>query len=146
MGIQLIKPLLDAVDKLINEHASAAVMKDHLGLLRDRLANVEIQIGELNAAHEKEIRDLKADHAKAIQELKSSYERQKLGTEQYIEHRGALFKRKGDGNFHEAVYCPRCRIATSPFPPFGRSPYTCNCGWIATFTPYDLKQVMSELN
>src|ERR1017187_9156779 len=53
---------------------------------------------------EKENADLK----KRVSQLESELAA-KTRLEEFVEHHGALFKRKPGGGYHSAVYCPRCK-------------------------------------
>ena len=63
--------------------------------------------------------------------------------EEFVEHRGALFKRKG-GAYVEAVYCPRCKVSVGSMESV--TPYYCDaCTWMADFTGRDLAGIMRSL-
>ncbi|HYT60243.1 MAG TPA: hypothetical protein VEL06_08730 [Haliangiales bacterium] len=68
---------------------------------------------------------------------------QQADLEQFVEHRGALFKRKPDGGFHEAVYCPKCHTSTSS--PDGHAAYHCYCGWRADFNGFEFRKILKDL-
>jgi hypothetical protein len=66
----------------------------------------------------------------------------KTTREEFVEHRGALFKRKAGGGYHMAVYCPRCKQSASSLHTL---PYDCPCGWSADFNKFDLAAIMKDL-
>ena len=53
----------------------------------------------------------------------------------YIEYRGAFFKSKSDGSFHEAVYCGSCKSPTAidSRAQFFDLQFKCKCGWVSSF-------------
>lgn len=53
----------------------------------------------------------------------------------FIEYRGAFFKPKTGGGFHEAVYCGICKSPTARTSkvPFLDEPFVCKCGWKSNF-------------
>jgi|SRR3972149_11496124 len=90
----------EAIEKLINEHGSATILREHVNLLREREQGLErrvTQLEEENATLKRRITELEEDAAHA------------LVAGDFVERRGALFKRKLEGGYHEAVYCPRCQ-------------------------------------
>jgi hypothetical protein len=122
--------LLDKFDKFIVEHGSAVVRGDHIALLREQLQIAEKQIAKL----EKENTDLKTRLASA---------ERKTTPEEFVEFRGALFKRNNTGGYHLTVYCPNCRRVASTIDE--HFPYSCNCGWAVEFTPHDLDGIVKQL-
>ena len=54
---------------------------------------------------------------------------------QFIEHRGAFFKRKDRHGFHEAVYCGICKSPAfiKNKVHFTDEHYFCKCGWQSSF-------------
>lgn len=60
----------------------------------------------------------------------------RLASEQFTEYRGAFFKRKPDGTFHEAVYCGTCKNSTTTVSgePYTNEPFICKCGWRSSFS------------
>lgn len=126
--------LLDKFEKLIVEHGSAAVRGELITLLREQLQLAEKQIGKLEAENV----DLKAklQECQALLKTKASFQ-------DFVEHHGALFKRKPGGGYQRTVYCPNCRrVAATIDEDF---PYSCNCGWAVEFTPNDLDRLLKEL-
>ena len=65
-------------------------------------------------------------------------------TDKFVEHLGALFKRKPDGEYHLAVYCPKCRSSTFSGAG-GTNVFACACGWKANFGFRNLERVMQDL-
>ena len=127
--------LLDAIDKLIKERGSAAIMQERLNLLRDQAQALEKKLAEFqteNDALKKRVGELEAQIAV------------KTARDEFVECRGALFKKKATSGYHEAVYCPDCR---SPMMSLDKElPFHCSpCKRSIGFTGYDLPEVMGEL-
>ena len=59
----------------------------------------------------------------------------RISSEQFIEYRGAFFKRNSIGGYHEAVYCGVCKSPTARASkvPFLDEPFICRCGWKSNF-------------
>jgi hypothetical protein len=128
--------LLADIERLITEHGSAAIMRERLALLADQAKALEQKVKDL----EQELAATKKKLGETERQLAA-----KSRADEFLEHRGALFKRKADGSYHQAVYCPICHKPTGAI--IGEMPFACTekCGWIAAFTPDDLSRVMSEL-
>jgi hypothetical protein len=126
--------LFDAFDRLITEHGSATIMRERLTLIRDQMQ-----------ALEKKVADLQTENA-ALVERNGELERQVLASarsEEFVEHRGALFKRRPGGGYSEQPYCFVCRKPMSSHVGIGN--YHCMCGYTADFTGDDLPTVMRGL-
>ncbi|OHB61681.1 MAG: hypothetical protein A2167_05160 [Planctomycetes bacterium RBG_13_46_10] len=69
----------------------------------------------------------------------------RLTSAQFTEYKGAFFKRKPDGGYHEAVYCGICKSPTATGSYHIASYYKCKCGWVSSFNkgdfPYIFKQI-----
>jgi len=57
---------LNAIEKWINEHASASILRDHVALLKEKTADLESRIGGL----EKQVVDLTKQRDTAQEEVK----------------------------------------------------------------------------
>lgn len=128
-------PILGEIERLITEHGSAAVLKEHVELLRAKLDVLKDDVAKLekeNAALKQRVRGLEEAAASAPP------------PDTFEEEEGALFKRRPGGGYHNAVYCPRCHTSTSPFPPGAE--FNCmKCGWFSSFTEGDLPKVINRL-
>jgi hypothetical protein len=108
--------LFDAIEKLITEHGSAAI-------LRERIA----QAKEQQAALEKENASLKTENARLASDLqKAQSEIQHLKPTGMVENDGLLWKRTPSG-FDRRPYCPRCddHPVMMEFPPGSRELWAC---------------------
>lgn len=104
--------LLSEIQKLIEEHGSASILRERLAFWQDRLRAAE----EDNVDFQRRIAQLEEENRQLQERLAD----QLLG-EEFTEHRGALFKRGPTGEYHECVYCPSCRkpmVAMEDFFPF----------------------------
>ena len=127
--------LLRELQTLITEHGSAAVLRERLGLFSDKVEALEQKLVEL----QKENAALKEELGQAKNQLKA-----KAAMEEFVEHWGALFKRKIAGGYHEAVFCPDCRGPMFSF--MGDMPFHCSpCKRSMNFTGNQLAEVMRGL-
>lgn len=143
-----IKDLTDLTVKLID----SAKDRKFAGELREIQRMVAALQSEHADIHEKRI-SLMTENAELKQriaglEMALTESKRKLSEDQrqrdeFVEHRGALFKRMPGGGFHEAVYCPNCKRSTGSLDRM--IPYSCTCGWLATFEPYKLPNVLKEI-
>jgi hypothetical protein len=71
-----------------------------------------------------------------------------LKRQKYTEYRGALFKRKPGGGYHEVVYCHSCKTPTSYEGniPFLDRKFKCKCGWVSSFNLGDFNAFFPTLN
>ena len=65
-------------------------------------------------------------------------------SEEFVEHEGALFKRRPEGGYHRGVYCPTCRNSISSLVEMLYF-YCPQCNWRADFTGQQLPDVMERL-
>jgi len=123
-------------ERLITEHGSAAILRERLALIADQAKAQEKQLAD--ALHR--ITQLEQENAQLRAKVTA-----RARADEFVEHRGALFKRKPDGSYHHAVYCPICHKPTGSL--IDEMVYSCteSCGWVGTFTPRELSTVMSGL-
>jgi DNA repair exonuclease SbcCD ATPase subunit len=128
--------LFSEIERLITEHGSAAILRERLALIADQAKAQETQLAEC----QRRVAQLEQDNAQLKSKLSA-----RARAEEFVEHRGALFKRKVDGTYHHAVYCPVCHKPTGAL--IEEMVYSCtdNCGWVGTFTPRELQRIISEL-
>ena len=120
---------------LIAELPVSAALKVRLSILQERAAVLEQSIETL----EKENAEIKEERAKLIAE---NLRMKKL--EDFVEHRGAFFKRGAGGIYHLSVYCPRC-MASAGASSSGKPFFCIPCHWFSNFNVRDLAVVMSTL-
>jgi len=124
----------DAISSVLSEIPLSAVLRERLELAKDRVQILEddkVRLQEENAGLVDRVRTLErqiAEHAIS---------------EEFVEHHGALFKRRRSGGYHECVYCPSCRSPMSSLQDV--LPFSCKCGQSVNFTGNDLERVMGEL-
>ncbi len=130
--MSIAKELVD----LARDAASLPVLRERILLLKEKVEMLEKEVKQLKKEkilREKENADLK---------------NQVLGyseSEEFVEHRGALFKKKPGGGYHLAVYCPNCHKSTSNFE--RNIVFRCSsCDWCSSFKGDDFKKVFMELS
>jgi hypothetical protein len=125
------------IEQLINEHGSSAMLKERLLLLKDVIGKLENEARELKEA----LHTCADERAQLQKEL-----REKTVAEEFVEYRGVFFKRKASGGYHEAVYCPSCKLPmSSSMENFVQ--YTCTkCGFFADFCGRDLPRILELVN
>ncbi|MDI6808280.1 MAG: hypothetical protein QME66_04765 [Candidatus Eisenbacteria bacterium] len=112
-------------------------------ILREKLTITERSITQL----EKENIDLKnknAEMSKEVGKLQEELATLRATKDNFVEERGALFKRKPSGGYHEAVFCPGCRSPLSSLG--GDFPYICHkCSIQLDFSLKDLPAILKSL-
>ena len=109
--------------------------------LQDRYADLQKAHDALQALNA----DLQRKFDQSAQEVHRQQEDRRPQLDHFTENSGALFKRSPAGGYHRAVYCPRCRTSTAPFPPRTGN-YICDrCDWSAAFGQADLDRILAEL-
>src|SRR6266567_2170886 len=96
--------LATMIEKLINEHGSANIMKERLVLVKEQAEALDRKNQELTGANQELMREnaeLKKENANLKAKVASATK-----AEEFVEFEGAAFKRKADGNFDHAIYCP----------------------------------------
>ena len=130
-------PILGEIERLINEHGSAVVLKEHLALLNTKL--------QLLKEHVEKLEEENSRLVERNAELEKQSARQNA-SEEFVEARGALFKRLPNGGYSETPYCPICHRTMSCFQRV--FPYECSnksCGHRADFKGAHLSDVLSSL-
>lgn len=127
--------LIDLIEKAINEHGSANIMRERLVLIREQADILQRQIVQL----QQENSDLKKRLSISEHQLAA-----KTVMEEFVEHRGALFKRKPSGGYHFAVYCSSCQLPMGNAHP--EVPFNCGrCHTITSFEGRELEKIIREL-
>ena len=96
--------LLDKLEKLIVEHGSASIMREHIALIRDKLqfvAEESIRLKDENSRLFKENEELNHELLRHVT------------PENFVEKLGVLFKKKGGLGYSEIPYCPVCKTPLS---------------------------------
>lgn len=111
-------------------------------VLRERIAAFERQTvaleQEVAATHEENAR-LKDRIAELEQQIASQPQ-----AEEFVEHYGALFKKRPSGDYHRAVFCLECHNPMSSLEKM--LPYRCaRCKISVDFTGHQFDQVFAEL-
>ena len=108
--------------------AKAELLTTKMDGLNDRVHELEKENGEMR---------------KSVDLLRTELQRYK-DLDQYIEYKGALFKKKNNGGLHEALYCPKCRHSCAPTAT--RRSYECKgCNWISDgIGPGNISTIIAE--
>lgn len=125
-------PFLGEIERLINEHGSATILRERLQLANDRYVELEKQVAKLQE-EKRELQEQVAELSAALRATQVSKE--------FEEEHGALFKRRAGGGYHRAVYCPECKRAASEF----AGEFDCSCGWHTDLGGKTLEQVIANL-
>ncbi len=136
--------VFDSIEKLINEHGSAVILKERIALAADQYAALEKKIIELQTENER----LRLDNEECHKQRRTLDEKLSHITakQEWVEEAGALFKKNPDGTYNQTPYCPSCKTAmVSP----GRLElFRCgkkSCGQFASFAGRQLADVMCRL-
>jgi hypothetical protein len=127
--------LISAITRILGEIPTNSALRQRVELLKDQAA-----------ALERRVKDLEQDNAQLRSRVKEFEESDadRAVSFDFVEHRGALFKRKPGGGYERAVYCPKCQVSTSSLEKM--LPYHCGaCRWCADFTGRELDEVLKEL-
>ena len=114
------------------------VLRAHVAFLQERLETARLDYEDL----EQENANLKTHVSDLWSQLQPH-----LASEQFVEHRGALFKRLSGGGYHQTVYCPLCKSPAGHSPGMS-TPFLCKrfeCDWFSDFAAADLPQILDEL-
>ena len=121
------------IQQLIDEHGSANILTHHLEFIRDKLQASETKVIELKQKNT----DLKAQMRRLEKEI-ARYAK----ANEFVDCRGALFKRKNGKIYRLAVYCPKCKISVTA--PTGVV-YVCHsCNWYWDYGPDAVDAIVSE--
>jgi hypothetical protein len=118
-------------------------MKSIVELIADIPTNAVLRLQA--QALEKKVGELETENSRLVKRV-AELERQILSSAsatEFVEHRGALFKRKPGGGYSDQPYCFVCKKPLSSH--MGMLPYSCMCGYSADFTGGDLRDVMRGL-
>ena len=128
--------LIKLIEKLITEHGSATILKDRLELVKDQAKILEDE----NAGLRQEVAELRAEVSMLESKLAAAEKE-----DEFVEHRGALFKKKPGGGYHQAAYCPTCKTPMGGRP---SSPLPMLCGKCQSVTPFrarELNRILAQL-
>lgn len=109
------------------------VLRERLQLIQD----AEKALKERIRALEEENADLKKAACEMAQQIQAH-----VALAEYVEHAGALFKRKPGGGYHLSVYCPSCKKPTSTI---GGMVMCAPCSWIWAHKQTSIHRFASEL-
>jgi len=118
--------LFSQIEKLITEHGSAAILKEHVALLRARMELMEKD----GAVAKEKIRSLEAENNRLSALAK------KANAAEFKSYRGLLWKPEGSG-YEPSPYCPRCKMPLGQWPPGAEQTWACTdkCGLVVDWFP-----------
>ncbi|MEL4387991.1 hypothetical protein [Shewanella xiamenensis] len=123
---------LALLEKAINEHGSAVILKERLELVKEALAKAEKEKSLLEIALGKANEE--------IAELKKQ-----IPSSKFVEYRGAKFKRKPSGGYENSIYCPSCEVGMGSLD--GDMPFVCGkCHSLTSFNSKELNLVLNEVS
>ena len=133
---------IDAILTGLKDVFAAAALREHITIQDEKIAALTAEI----ATQRQEIAELKAENGqckKRIQDAGEENNRLRKTQTEFVEARGALFKRI-QGGFDVTVYCPECRAPLSDFN--GDFPFVCDrCGINLTFKAKDVPDILKSL-
>jgi hypothetical protein len=127
--------LVELINGWIVERGSAVVQEKHIAFLRDQIVALENQVAALQE-----------ENAQLKHKAESETEKNLTNSaaNEFVEHRGLLFKRKPEGGYHLAAYCPSCRISLASGRP--HFPLQCSkCKFMSDVRGNAIQIVISEL-
>ena len=120
------------VTDLIKEFPALSVVRERLALAEGKFAALEADNRRLNKANSK----LRAE----VAEL-----RKRMPSDEFVEHKGVLFKRGRSGAFDGIAYCPVCQLALSTPEEFF-PPRCSKCRFDAPFALSQIPQIITEIS
>jgi hypothetical protein len=117
---------------LLKEYPALEVAKERIALLETKFTTLETE----NAKLRDEVANLRREN-EAI--------KRQLPSEDFVEARGVLFKRKADGSFEPDAYCPNCKRALALPRVLAVAPTCSLCHYQASFRARDLWGIVNEL-
>ena len=106
----------DSIEKLINEHGSAAILRERITLAKEQYAALERRVEEKT----KELEIVKGQNEVLRKQLSTI-----AVPDKYVPARGVLWLRTAVG-FDPEPYCPKCKIIMFDFPPGARENWNCS--------------------
>ena len=138
---------VELIEKAINEHGSAEILKERLALASDQFvaldrkaSELEREIGKLQAQLQRE----QIDRDKAQQELRRLKEEHK---EEELIHRLIEFKRGKRTGGKWLPFCPKCHMPAAEYIDKGEHLAMCSlrCGWLSRL-PSTLAAAIGEVD
>ena len=133
--------LFNTIEKLINEHGSATILKERISLLKDKYESLESEIETLRSQTENYRRELE-NKEQEINNLESALEK---FNPQFTDIRGLKIKRLPDGSYEKGVaYCFQCCAPLSSYSKM--KPLECSvCGYKTSVQLRHISMVVAEL-
>ena len=127
--------LIDGIIGMLDGLASGRISAQQVAFLRDQIKALAEEIADLKEENAK-LMGQAADLTRQLNEARTPQE--------FIEYRGALFRRGPDGEFEIDAYCRFCKIPMISL--MGVTPFTCDgCGRGINFTGSDIRGIIAKL-
>jgi DNA repair exonuclease SbcCD ATPase subunit len=126
---------LNKIFEILENALVSSALRERLAIVKEALTEATNKVARLEA----ENAELKEQVAEALQQL----EDQKTESE-FVEHRGAKFKREALTGKFDGPYCPACLKPFTAAP--GNSFFCIGCKSQPTFKKHDLNKILSRLN
>ena len=143
--------IFDAIEKLINEHGSAAILSQQLAFAKDqfsdlerKVSNLQTQTGRLEAQLDRE----RAEHKQAREDLQLLKDEH---SEEIRIHRLVEFRRGKRTGGKWMAFCPKCHLPVGDGEGMGGGPLAyCtakhqDCGW-SVYPPISIEQMIQEID
>ena len=127
--------LLREIQNLLNEYGSSSVLRDRLLLIKEQTDQLADECRDLKM----KLTQFEEENVKLKEQLKAQ-----TITQEFVEYRGAFFKRGLSGAYDPTVYCPSCHAPLGSMEGF--FPYACDkCEIELDFNGKDLPQILKTL-
>jgi hypothetical protein len=136
------------IEKLINEHGSAAILGQQLALAKDEFSALERQVGEFQAKIAKLEAQLEIERTNH-NEIKHELQRLKDEHSEEIRiHKLVEFRRGIRTGNKWTAFCPKCHLPVTDSQYFGRWIIKCTggCGWMTPVVGLDIGNLIKELD
>lgn len=128
---------LGRISGLLGKIGTSAVLREHLALAERELRLAKDKAAEL----EQEVFQLRQQVHATNQQLQAL-----RPPDDFVNHRGALFRYEAPGRIEPVVYCPKCRTSVGAFPPDLNGIFVCEpCRWQASFLNGQLAAVIGGI-
>jgi hypothetical protein len=138
---------LDAIERLITEHGSAAILSQQLAFAKDQFTVLERQVGEFQAKVAKLEAQLEIEHANHKETQQQLQRLQEEHSEEIRIHKnsGVEFRRGKRTGGEWSPFCPACHSpAASPMEDYQLRCQSKACGMILLLYPRDLQRISQE--
>ena len=139
---------LDAIERLITEHGSAAILSQQLAFAKDQFSVLERQVGEFQAKTAKleaQLEIERLNHKETQQQLQRLQEEH---SEEIRIHKLIEFRRGKRTNGAWMPFCPKCGLPVYDAVVAGGERWahcSAGCGWFGVELDKDMAAVIAEI-